>query len=103
MVLPCQDPSSGIRIDLIFSFSPYEKKALERTNNIPIGKALVAFASIEDLLIHKLIAGRPRDLEDVRGILIKNPALDQTYLLHWLQQFEEALAKPFSKIFKDLR
>src|SRR2546427_9120691 len=24
MVLPCQDPASGIRIDFIFSFSPYE-------------------------------------------------------------------------------
>ena len=30
MVLPCQDPESHIRVDFIFSFSPYERQAMER-------------------------------------------------------------------------
>ncbi len=50
MVLPCQDPKSGIRIDFIFSFSPYEAEALRRANRLKIRNAEVRFASVEDFL-----------------------------------------------------
>jgi hypothetical protein len=29
MVLPCQDPDTDLRVDFIFSFSPYEAQAIE--------------------------------------------------------------------------
>ena len=32
MVLPCQDTATGIRIDFIFSHSPYEQQAIARAN-----------------------------------------------------------------------
>ena len=76
MVLPCLDPATGIRIDFIFSFSFYEQQALKRARRVSMGKAEVCFASLEDLIIHKILAGRPRDLEDVRSILLKNQAVD---------------------------
>ena len=38
------------------------------------------FAAVEDVVIHKLVAGRPRDLEDVRSIVVKNPGLDRGYV-----------------------
>ncbi len=88
MVLPCSDPGTEIRVDMIFSFSPYEQLAIERARIVRIGNADVHFASLEDLLIHKLIAGRPRDLEDVRIILLKNPHSDLAYVRHWLSEFE---------------
>ena len=46
------------------------------------------FASAEDLIIHKIFAGRPRDIEDVRSILLKTPDLDRTYIRKWLSEFE---------------
>jgi hypothetical protein len=87
MVLPCSDPETGIRVDMIFSFSPYEQLAISRANIVRIGKADVHFASLEDLLVHKLIAGRPRDLEDAGIILLKNPRPDLAYIRHWLAEF----------------
>ena len=35
-----------------------------------------------------IIAGRPRDLEDVRSVLLKNPGADWSYIRHWLQEFQ---------------
>ncbi|MBM3157486.1 MAG: nucleotidyl transferase AbiEii/AbiGii toxin family protein [Chloroflexi bacterium] len=107
LVLPCLEPRSGIRVDFIFSYSPYEQKAIKRASHVKIGRANVRFASVEDLIIHKVIAGRPRDLEDVRGVLIKNPAVDVTYIRRWLKQFEkttsEQLVKRFNEIQKESR
>ena len=79
MVLPCLDPGSGIRLDLVFSFSPYKREAIARALPVTIGATPVRFATVEDLVNHKIIAGRPRDLEDVRGILLKNPGLDMVF------------------------
>jgi hypothetical protein len=42
-----------------------------------LADTLVRFASSEDLVIHKLVAGRPRDIEDVSGVLARKPALDE--------------------------
>lgn len=87
MVLPCSDPESGIRIDMIFSFSPFERQAIGRARAVRIRDTDVRFTSLEDLLVHKLIAGRPRDLEDARIVLVKNPNADLAYVRRWLGEF----------------
>lgn len=98
LILPCQT-DAGIRVDLIFSFSSYERQAIQRARRVTLGNTQVAFASVEDLIIHKMVAGRPRDLEDVVSILRKNPALNREYLKEWLKHFEEALGKPLWEPF----
>ena len=46
------------------------------------------FATPEDLLLHKLFAGRPRDLEDAAGIVRrKGPSLDRDCLERWAATF----------------
>lgn len=102
LVLPCLDPDSGIRIDFIFSHSAYERQALERVQRVTIGKAAVRFAAAEDVVVHKIIAGRPRDLEDVRSILIKNPRLDVEYIHHWLREFDRSLQESYLLRFDGL-
>ena len=102
MVLPCSDPSTGIRIDLIFSFSPYEQQALTRVKPVKIGETTVRFASVEDLIIHKMIAGRSRDLEDVKNVWLKNPAMDLPYIRHWLQDFAAAIHEPYVERFEQI-
>ncbi len=102
MVLPCIDPESGIRIDFIFSNSMYEREALGRVRRIEIGKAQVRFGSLEDLIIHKVIAGRPRDLEDVRTILLKNPNPDVAYIRRWLEEFDRSLGMDYRRKFEGL-
>jgi hypothetical protein len=99
MVLPTIDKRSGIRVDFIFSFSPYERQAIERAKDIKLGRSIVRFASLEDVVIHKVIAGRARDLEDVRSILLKNPRYDSSYIKKWLKEFDKSLGQHFLKVF----
>lgn len=107
MVLPVEDEKTGISIDFIFSFSEYEKQAIKRANPVEILKTRVKFASLEDLVIHKIIAGRARDLEDVETMILKNPKYDEKYIKKWLNKFDNSLkenyCKTFSKISKSSR
>lgn len=103
LVLPCRDEATGIRIDIIFAQSTYEQQALQRVRRVPMGDVQVCFASVEDVVIQKLVAGRPRDIEDARRIWLKNPHMDEEYIRHWLQQFEEALSEPFLARFEEIQ
>jgi predicted nucleotidyltransferase len=99
MVLPCLDETSGIRVDFIFSISAYEKQAIERANPVRLGGTSVKFASMEDLVIHKIIAGRARDIEDVKSILLRNAVYDRKYIADWLEEFDRSLNASFLKSF----
>lgn len=63
------------------------------------------FASVEDLLVQKLVAGRPRDLEDARGVLNRHPDADAGYVRRWLAEFDAALgtgaAPAFDRLLSD--
>jgi predicted nucleotidyltransferase len=96
------DRESGIRIDFTFSYSLYERQAIERAKDIKLGRTSVRFASLEDLLIHKVIAGRARDLEDVRSILLKNPRYDSHDIEKWLAEFDKSSAEHFVKVFRSI-
>ena len=87
-VLPTDEPESRMRVDFIFSFSPYETQAMKRNQKILMNDYPVKFASCEDVIIHKMIAARAIDLEDVENILIKNKnSIDLEYIRQWLSEF----------------
>lgn len=92
-VLPAMEKKSGLRVDFIFSFTPYERQAIERATPALLGETKIMFAAIEDLIIHKVFAGRARDLEDVRSLTIKNPGFDREYVRKWLREFENSPEK----------
>jgi hypothetical protein len=62
----------------------------------------VRFASAEDLIIHKLVAGRPWNIEDVTGVLARRPALDERYLFQWSTSFHEVVNRDLTSQFKTL-
>lgn len=87
-VLPAAEPETGIRIDLIFSTTPYEAQAIKRAVLVELGSVMVPFATAEDLILHKLFAGRPRDLEDAAGVVRRQAkGLDWDYLKRWVGEF----------------
>jgi len=89
-VLPCEDPVSKLRVDFIFSFTDYERQALGRTKKVELNGYPVCFASCEDVIIHKMIAGRAIDEEDVKSILIRQGGkIDLGYVKEWLAKFGE--------------
>lgn len=108
MVLPTLEEESGIRVDFIFSMTPYEKEAIARAKKIAIGGRQVSFASVEDLIIHKIFAGRPRDREDVRSVMVKNRSIDVMYIENWLTRFDKAdeetgYVETFREILEDIK
>ena len=89
-VLPARHIRSGVRLDLIFSTTPYEAQAIARAVLVEVEGVSVPFASAEDLVIHKLFAGRPRDIEDAVGVVQRNGAkMDWDYMSRWVQEFAE--------------
>jgi len=101
-VLPVSDRESGIRIDLIFSFTPFEREAIEHAVMHAIGGVPVPFVRPEDLLIHKIFAGRPRDLEDARTILQKQSGLDMDRVTSWLSIMSEGAPTDYRKRLEDM-
>jgi hypothetical protein len=102
MVLPTLHEKSGIRIDFIFSYSAYEHQAIQNAKHVKMGSQDVRFSSLEDIIIHKIIAGRPRDMEDVRSVLLKNPDFDQDYIEKWLTEFDKSLDGNYLSQFKEI-
>jgi hypothetical protein len=102
LVLPCEDPATGIRMDFIFGLTPYEQAAVGRAGVHDMLGVPVRFATAEDLIIHKVLAGRPRDLEDVEGVLAKNRNLDFALIRQVLADFALELGQPLVETFEGL-
>lgn len=102
-VLPAKDEKTGLRVDFIFSYTPYERQAIERASDVTVSGVKVKFATVEDIITHKIFSGRAQDIEDVRAILIKNPDCDISYVKKWLKEFDKAYGdRKFSKIFEGI-
>jgi hypothetical protein len=90
--LLCPDPGTfiDIQIDVLLADSAYQKEALTRAKPVKLdGEREIAVLSCEDLIIHKLLAGRIIDSADVAALLRANRAsLDLAYLNGWLGQLK---------------
>jgi hypothetical protein len=68
-VLLLQDVETGVRIDLVFTFIEFERKAIDGADEISFMDEKIRCVSIDNLIIYKMLAGRERDKEDVEMIL----------------------------------
>mgnify|MGYP000005846576 CR=1 FL=1 len=84
---------NGCPIDISLGIPGYESEVMARAVTVKWpGSRTVRLISCEDLIIHKCVAGRPRDLEDVERILIRQQGrIDLKYIRRWLRQFAAAL------------
>ena len=87
-VLPALQRETRIRVDFVFSTTAYERQAIQRAVRVEIDGTEVPFATAEDLILHKLFAGRPRDREDALGVVRRQAEkLDWAYLDRWAREF----------------
>lgn len=83
---PGEDPhvvfirGKGIAVDVLAAQTEYQQEALDR--------AIDGVITAEDVIIHKLLAWRPRDRDDVRSILATGRPLDLAYIVQWAEQWE---------------
>ncbi len=87
-----RDPSQ-IRIDLVLAETGFDLEAMNRSRPVGMMPGLtLRMCSPEDLLIYKMISTRPRDNDDVHGIIRRQKKnLDDNYIEYWLREFEIAL------------
>lgn len=85
--------ADGLRLDLLLADTPFDTQVIDRGVKIEIRpNRSIVVCTPEDLILYKLISTRPRDREDVWGIVRRQgDDLDDTYLMNWLRQFELAL------------
>lgn len=87
-VLPARHAHTGFRVDFIFSTTPYERSAIGRAQPVNVAGEAVPFATAEDLIVHKLFAARPKDIEDAEGVVRRSAAaLDWAYIERWAMAF----------------
>lgn len=67
----------GTRVDLIVAETAYQDEAMDRARD--------GYLAPEDVIVHKLIAWRPRDRDDVSSILSTGIALDVQYIERWAE------------------
>lgn len=84
---------SGVPVDVVLAGPGLEELFFERTVQRRIGKMVVPVASAEDLIVMKLLAGRSKDHEDIRGILSANASLNMDQVRETLRLLEAALAQ----------
>jgi len=76
-------PRYGIA-DLLFAGTDYQHEAIRRARQESfddVARALVLTA--EDVIVHKLIAGRAQDIADIDAILAAKFPLDESYIERW--------------------
>jgi len=81
-------------IDISLGIMPFEEEMVERSIVQSTTTLSVRLPSPEDLIIMKAVAHRPKDLEDIRTIVDKNPHLDLPRIEKWVKQFAEVLEMP---------
>jgi hypothetical protein len=69
-VLLVRHQASGVPIDISLAWLPFEDEALARAVRRDFAGAILPFVEPEDLVIYKLVAARPRDLEDAERLVV---------------------------------
>ncbi len=92
------------KCDFIIAENTLEYLCIKRARFKKIYSTKVKLVSPEDLLLHKISSQRPRDLEDLQGILIRQRGkLDTRYINYWLKKIADVNQKPeLLKLFKSL-
>jgi predicted nucleotidyltransferase len=93
-VLLLQHVPTETNIDISLGIMPFEEEMIERSIVQSTATLAVRLPSPEDLIIMKAVAHRPKDLEDIRTIVDKNPKLDIPRIEKWVKQFADVLEMP---------
>jgi hypothetical protein len=91
-VLLMRHAESGIDIDITFGRLSFEQTAIDNSEVHDIGGLRVRLPRVEDLLIMKAVARRPKDLQDIEGLLAAHPDADVAVVRQWVREFATAMS-----------
>lgn len=85
---------NGVPLDVVAAGPGFEEEFLNRAVEVDVDGASIPMISPEDLIITKVLAGRPKDMEDVRGVLRERAqSLDLERIRGILDLLEQALGQ----------
>ncbi|HEY6620608.1 MAG TPA: DUF6036 family nucleotidyltransferase [Steroidobacteraceae bacterium] len=91
-VLLMRHAESGIDIDVTFGRLSFEQTAIDNSEIHDIGGLRVRLPRVEDLLIMKALARRPKDLQDIEGLLAAHPDADLVAVRQRVCEFATAMS-----------
>lgn len=93
-VLPFLHVSTSFPLDVVLAGPGPEQTFIERAVPQDFEGVSVPVASPEDVIVMKVLAGRTKDVEDLRSIVAERHAsLDVAYIRSMLAMLEEALSQ----------
>jgi len=93
-VVPLVHRATELPLDVVIAGPGLEEEFLDRAQAVDIAGMMVPVISPEDLVVTKLLAGRPKDVEDVRTVLDERlPGLDLVRIRRLLGLLQQALSR----------
>jgi len=75
--------SRRVEVDVFLVTTPYQAAAFARRVRVRLEDREMWILSPADLILHKLVAGRPKDLADIQNILAIQGFVDAEYVRGW--------------------
>jgi hypothetical protein len=93
-VLLLRHVESEIFIDVILGGLMFEQAAIDNSRIYDIGGFRLRLPRVEDLVVMKAVARRPKDLQDIEGLLAAHPEADVVTVRKWVSEFAAAMSMP---------
>jgi hypothetical protein len=91
-VLLLRHDASGVPLDVSLAWLPFEEEALRSSELCDYAGVQIRVPRVEDLIVYKLVAAPPRDLDDVERLLVLYGGhLDIGRVRQIVAEFAEAL------------
>lgn len=81
----------GVFVDVFDAVGPLGQAILDRRRSIRIGDRSVWLIAPDDLAVLKAFSDRPRDFEDLCGLIAALPDLDREYVEGWAARLDESI------------
>ena len=94
LVVPLMHLPSAVPVDLVLGATAFEAEIASRARRARVGGSWTPLIAAEDLLVLKLLAGRPHDLFDAAEVRAANPNLDEGAVRARVAAFAAALDDP---------
>ena len=93
-VMPFVHLATAMPLDVVLAGSGLEDRFLDRARDVDIGGTSVPVIDPEDLIVAKVLAGRPKDIDDARNLWrLRGRELDADGIRGVLRPIEEALGQ----------
>lgn len=103
-LLPLRHRQTGISVDVAVGVTGFERQMIERAPIEELAGCNIPVVTAEDLILMKLLAARPRDLEDASRIVVRQREnIDWDYLLQLDDELQRAFGQDLVPQLRELQ